>query len=274
MRASERTSADTTYHSLRAASAVKLPGRESVAERLLTHSDDEIALRAAMMVSEFRRLTPEECRRLGDVRGPDRIHALILMLDNGVEEAGDDLVRAVSKSGPYAYHILDAIERSGDNRLISQLRILYQKRFFIGHLAPRAAGTAATLGDASALPRLRELSKHRKLTVRSVAWAELARSGDETDLIEVARLLLAEDAAAPFVLGELWRRDHPLTRTMVCRGLEGDDPDCRIAALESVVHWLPDSLLENAVRSMTNSERDPAVRDAVDEVLRRAGEAE
>ena len=270
MRASEQTSADSTFHSLRAAAALNLEGREEVAERLISHSDDEIALRAAMMVSEIRRLTDAECGRLNGMKGQDRIHALILLLDNGVETAGDDLVRKVSRSGPYAYHILDAIERSGDDLLIPQLRLLYQKRFFVNHLAPRVAGTAATLGDQSALPRLRELAKHRKITVRSVAWSELARTGDETDLTLLAKLLVAEDAVAPFVLGELWRRDHPLTRTMVRRGLEGDDPDCRIASLESVSRWLPDPLLENAVRTMTDTERDPDVRSAVDEVLQRA----
>ena len=269
LRESERSSADTTFHALRAAAAVALEGREQIAERLLSHSDDEIALRAAMMVSEHRKLTESECRRLAGMVGEDRIHALILMLDNGIEEAGDDLVRAVSKSGPYAYHILDALERSGDDLLIPQLRNLYQKRFFISHLTPRAAGTAASLGDASALPRLRELSGHRKLTVRSVAWSELARTGDESDLIRLAHLLVAEDRVAPFVLGELWRRDHPLTRTMVRRGLEGDDPDCRIAALESVNHWLPDSILEAAVNAMKEREKDPTVLDAIEQVSSR-----
>ena len=270
MRESERSSADTTFHALRAAAAVQLEGRAEVAERLLAHSDDEIALRAAMMVSETRKLTETECRRLQGMKGDDRIHALILMLDNGVGEAGHDLVRSVSKSGPYAYHILDAIERSGDDLLIPELRNLYRKRFFIGHLTPRAAGTAATLGDKSALPRLRELTSHRKLTVRSVAWSELARTGDESDLTRLAKLLVAEDRVAPFVLGELWRRDHPLTRTMVRRGLEGDDPDCRIASLESVIHWLPDPVLEKAVRAMEEYEKDPVVIDAIDHVLRRA----
>ena len=271
MRASERTSADTTFHAIRAAAAVSLPGRHGVAERLLGHSDDEIALRAAMMVAEVRRLTDRECLRLRNLRGEDRIHALILLLDNGVEEAGDDLVRAVPKSGPFAYHILDALERSRDELLIPQLRLLYQKKFFLTHLVPRAAGTAAALGDPQALPKLRELSTHRKLTVRCVAWAELARNGDESDLTGLSRLLVDEDAIAPFVLGELWRRDHPLTRTMVHRALEGADPDCRIAALESVLHWLPDPTLESNVRDLLGQEVDPAVIKAAETVLQKAG---
>jgi hypothetical protein len=269
MRASERTSADTTFHAIRAANAVSLAGRHGVAERLLGHSDDEIALRSAMMVAETRRLTDLECQRLRNLRGEDRIHALILLLDNGVEEAGDDLVRAVPKSGPFAYHILDALERSRDELLIPQLRLLYQKKFFVTHLVPRAAGTAAALGDSAALPRLRELTSHRKLTVRTVAWSELARNGDESDLTGLAKLLVEEDSHAPFVLAELWRRDHPLTRTMVHRALEGADPDCRLAALESVLHWLPDPALESNVRDLLGNEADPAVIEAAHLVLQK-----
>ncbi len=270
MRAAERASADTTFHAIRAAAAVSLPGRHGVAERLLGHSDDEIALRAAMMVAELRQLTDRECFRLRNLRGDDRIHALILLLDNGVEEAGAELVRAVPKSGPFAYHVLDALERSRDELLIPRLRLLYQKKFFLTHLVPRAAGTAAALGDTAALSRLRELSGHRKLTVRSVAWAELARNGDESDLIGLSRLLVDEGAVAPFVLGELWRRDHPLTRTMVHRALEGADPDCRIAALESVLHWLPDPALESKIRDLLGQEVDPAVVKAAETVLNKA----
>ena len=262
---------DALYQVLRLLAAVKLPGTRRFAEALFEHPDDEIALRAAHLYDDCEpgELPERALRRLRGIRGADAIHALVLRFRYGDERAAEALVAAIPRSGPYAFHALDALEAQGDDSVIPALRRLYRPRLLPTPLASRAAATAALLGDPDALERLRALTRSRRLPVRSVAAAELARTGTREDIHYVADLVGgdADPAFASVVVAELWRRDTTATREIVREALDSESAEVRAAACESVAEWPPDPKFTEAVELLTAFDPDADVREAASGAL-------
>lgn len=222
---------DVLFHALAAASAAAVPGRAGLAAPFVEHRDEEVALRAAMVVAEERALAAHELERLHRVRGPERLHALVLLLEQGQRHVGFELASLVLRAGPFAYHVLDTLEQHGDASALPPLRKLYRRRLFPTHVASRAAAAAARLSDPEALPRLRELCGALRRDTRAVALAELLRVGDEADAHRVVERVRAGDAAAAFVVSEAWRADRVRAAALLEWAAGHPDPEIRSAAM-------------------------------------------
>ncbi len=263
---------DALFQALRALTAGGVKGRAKAAESLVRHKDREVAFRALLCVAEERPLTPEELALAQAVRGSDRLHALVLRMEQGDMTAGPDLVSMLPRSGPYAYHLLETVERCGDASLFPKLRRIYRRWLSGQHVSARAAGAAAIMGDPEALSRLREFARSWRADVRGVAWAELARSGSEQDM-QALRGVIADDRVGPFVIAELWRSDRAEVREWVHEALGFPEPERLIAACEAASHLLPDPRLKTELLRLSESP-DPRVAHAAQSALQEAAREE
>lgn len=263
---------DALFHALRALTAASVVGRARVAAPLVTHRDREVAFRALLCVAEERRLSPSELELAKSVKGADRLHALVLRMEQGDSSAGDALVAMLPRSGPYAYHVLETVERFGNARLFPALRRIYRRRLLGQHVSARAAGAAAVMGDPEALVRLREFARSWRPDVRGVAWAELARSGTADNLARLPAMI-ANDRVGPFVVAELWRSEQEAAHACVLDALEGDDMERRIAACEAAAHLLGEPRIVSALSRLLEH-ADPHVVAAARSALEASADAE
>lgn len=213
--------------------------RTDWARRLAAHPHDGIALNAISVLADDGAVAAGDLERLRASRKPWRTFALEILLRCNQPGAIEQIVREISADSPMAWSLFDTIESHAPPSDVAQLRRLYEKRFFVSWIAPRAASAAVVLQDRGALEWLRRHADSRKTEVRAVALAELLRVGDEGDRRRVTQLVRSNDEASYWIVvrtrlgsqGPALARDENRDFGIWCV-TEHPQPDVRIAALD------------------------------------------